>query len=238
MMSSAQSESASRIPIPGDLPEQLVTLLGQFVSPISARAMVRNALAKAERAGDSSVAAILVQLESTTKILIPQEQRGRALAAIRAELGSQTASANHPDEHAEQDDEHEYTVVDIRSERDVSPCRNLAREACKIVGVIGYTAQTVVTAVSELARNIACYAGEGQVRFRIDVDAQLIRVIAEDHGPGIANLEEVLSGNYRSRTGLGRGLLGVRRLAAEFDIQTSEQGTRVVVAFSYGGRIK
>lgn len=125
-------------------------------------------------------------------------------------------------------------VVPIRQESDLNHARMVARETCKLVEIRGYKAQKIVTAVSELARNIARYSNGGRVRFRVDVDRESILVVAEDEGPGIPNLDEILSGNYHSRTGLGRGLLGSRELADHFDIHTAPEGTTVKVAFSYG----
>ena len=125
------------------------------------------------------------------------------------------------------------TVVLIRSEADMNATRVFAREICKLVEMQGYAAQKVVTAVSELARNIARYAGEGRVCFRIDTDAGSIVVVAEDHGPGIEALDVILAGAYRSRTGLGRGLIGVKKLATQFVIETSPSGTRVEIRFRY-----
>jgi serine/threonine-protein kinase RsbT len=52
---------------------------------------------------------------------------------------------------------------------------------------------------------------------------------ATDQGPGIANLSLVLSGDYKSTTGLGRGLIGCKRLATQFDIATGRTGTVVTV---------
>lgn len=212
---------------------ELTGLLERYVSTVTARAMVRNALDKAERTGDRSEDGLLRQLESTAKVLVPPAQRDGAIAAIRAAIDARR-DASPPARDADADADADETVVMIRQEADVSPCRMVARDVCQLVGVRGYRAQKVVTGVSELARNIAHYAGEGWVRFRIDTQAEMIRVVAEDEGPGISNLEEVLAGNYRSRTGLGRGLIGVGKLADEFDIQTSERGTRVTVAFRYG----
>jgi serine/threonine-protein kinase RsbT len=126
-------------------------------------------------------------------------------------------------------------VIPIRGEADMNHARMLARETCKLVALRGYQAQKVVTAVSELARNIARYAGAGRIRFRVDTNTEYIVVIAEDDGPGISNLDEILAGTYRSRTGLGRGLLGSRDLADHFDIRTSPNGTVVKIAFYFGG---
>ena len=127
----------------------------------------------------------------------------------------------------------EQAIVHIRSEADLNAVRMFAREACNLVGMRGYAAQKVVTAVSELARNIRRYVGEGLVRFQIDTDDNRITIIAEDHGCGIADIELVLSGKYRSRTGLGRGLLGAKNLADHFHIETGPQGTTVTLGFDF-----
>jgi serine/threonine-protein kinase RsbT len=131
-------------------------------------------------------------------------------------------------------DQPDDCVIPIRGEGDMNHARMLARETCKLVSLRGYQAQKVVTAVSELARNIARYAGSGRMSFRVDTTSEFIIVTAEDEGPGINNLDEILAGNYRSRTGLGRGLLGSRDLADHFDIHTSPNGTIVKIAFYYG----
>ena len=55
----------------------------------------------------------------------------------------------------------------------------------------------------------------------------MITIRASDRGPGIPDVELVLSGRYRSRTGLGKGLLGVKRLANKFEIDSGPTGTRV-----------
>ena len=58
-----------------------------------------------------------------------------------------------------------------------------------------------------------------------------MRVVAEDDGPGIANLAEILDGAYRSPTGMGLGLRGCRNLMDEFAVDTDPgRGTRVTVA--------
>lgn len=88
----------------------------------------------------------------------------------------------------------------------------------------------VATAVSELARNIYLYAQTGDIRLQLAEAPErslVFSVVAADHGPGIANLEEILAGAYRSKTGLGKGLLGARTLLEDVDIQTSPNGTTI-----------
>lgn len=134
------------------------------------------------------------------------------------------------------DNRDDELVVPIRTETDLNHARMVARETCKLVAIRGYPAQKIVTAVSELARNIARYSHGGQVRFRVDPDDENVIIVAEDRGPGITNLDEILAGGYRSRTGLGRGLLGTRELADNFDINTSDEGTIVTIVFRYGSK--
>jgi serine/threonine-protein kinase RsbT len=56
-----------------------------------------------------------------------------------------------------------------------------------------------------------------------------INVVAEDRGTGISNLDDIMAGRYRSRTGLGKGLLAVKKLVDRFDIRTGASGTRIEV---------
>lgn len=91
----------------------------------------------------------------------------------------------------------------------------------------------VATAVSELARNIVMYAQTGEVRFSVTMSPRMgLTVEARDAGPGIPDVDKILSGSFRSKTGLGMGLRGVKSIAGEFSIQsTPGQGTRVKAVF-------
>ena len=89
--------------------------------------------------------------------------------------------------------------------------------AALIAGYAGFeTAEQtrIATAVSEIVRNAFRYAGGGRVLFALDADRrpQQLVVTVSDDGPGIPDLDAVLEGRYRSRTGMGRGLAGARRL--------------------------
>ncbi|MDP1828836.1 MAG: hypothetical protein Q8L48_36585 [Archangium sp.] len=88
----------------------------------------------------------------------------------------------------------------------------------------------LATAVSELARNIYMYAKTGKVTLRLSEEVAhfFFEVTAVDQGPGIAHLDVILSGAYRSRTGLGRGLIGTRALLDAMVIDSRPgQGTRI-----------
>ena len=90
----------------------------------------------------------------------------------------------------------------------------------------------MVTATSELARNAVDYGGGGIVLIEVlDEGARTgLRLTFDDHGPGIADVEQALTDGYTTGNGLGLGLGGSRRLVNEFDIESSPgKGTVVTV---------
>jgi len=119
----------------------------------------------------------------------------------------------------------------IRIEQDIVATRQRARQIAAAVG-LDITGQTrVATAVSEIARNAYAYAGGGQVDFSIEGSTvpQVLCIRISDHGPGIADLDHVLSGSYKSPTGMGIGVVGTRRLMDRFHIESTPQGTTVTL---------
>ena len=79
----------------------------------------------------------------------------------------------------------------------------------------------------ELTRNIVFYAKKGEL-FIKPIPSYGIEITAIDQGPGIPNLDQILNNTIRSKTGLGLGLSGVKRLMDEFEItSTVNFGTKV-----------
>jgi serine/threonine-protein kinase RsbT len=118
-------------------------------------------------------------------------------------------------------------AVDVQSEWDVSVARARSRELMTALGAKSYEVVKVMTLVSELARNIVLYARGGKISFEPCQSPRSLVVRATDDGPGIPNLPDVLAGRYRSKTGLGKGLLAVKRLSSRFTIHTDSSGTRI-----------
>ena len=91
----------------------------------------------------------------------------------------------------------------------------------------------MVTAASELARNLLIYGGGGEVTLGIagrPSGGAACGSFFEDHGPGIPDIELALKDGYTSGSGMGLGLGGARRLVNEFDLQSQPgQGTRVTI---------
>ncbi|MCJ2019990.1 anti-sigma regulatory factor [Methylobacterium sp. E-065] len=124
-------------------------------------------------------------------------------------------------------------TLPIRSGDDVVRVRQRVRALAIEIG-LGLVDQTkIVTAASELARNTLDYGGGGDVRTEI-VQAGTrkgLRLIFEDQGPGIADIEQAMTDHYTSGGGLGLGLGGAKRLSNEFHIEsTPGAGTRVTIA--------
>lgn len=127
-----------------------------------------------------------------------------------------------------------WPVVSVSLERDddVVAVRQRARRLAELFGFDAQDQTRIATAVSEIARNAFGYAGGGRVDFALDNSAfpQRCRIRVTDHGPGIAALDAVLDGRYRSPTGMGLGVTGARRLMEGFTIDTAPgQGTAVTM---------
>lgn len=120
----------------------------------------------------------------------------------------------------------------IAAEHDVA--RSLL-EATKYAEALGFDEQNnrkVVTAVSEIVRNIIKYAGSGELLIRALEDGPRIgiEVEARDRGPGIVDLDEAMRDHYSSGGTLGLGLPGVKRMMDQLEIDTAPgKGTRVTI---------
>lgn len=114
-------------------------------------------------------------------------------------------------------------TLPIETESDVVAVRQRARGIAELLGFERQDQTRIATAVSEIARNAFNYAGGGRAEFLIEPTAlpQLFRIRVRDKGPGIANLQSILDGEYRSQSGMGLGLLGARRLMDHFRVETA-----------------
>ena len=119
--------------------------------------------------------------------------------------------------------------LEIHSSEDVVRVRQRVR-ALAVESGLGLVDQTkVVTAASELARNTLDYGGGGTVDIELVNGARRgVRLVFEDQGPGIKDIDAALRDGFSTGSGLGLGLCGAKRLCSEFTIQSAlGQGTRV-----------
>jgi serine/threonine-protein kinase RsbT len=120
----------------------------------------------------------------------------------------------------------------VVKEQDVVPFRNRVREyAVKIkMGLVNQT--KLITAASELVRNMLRYANGGKIRIEIVSKGRDngIRLTFADTGPGISNIDLAMKDGYSTGKSLGLGLPGAKRLVNEFNIQTETgKGTTVTI---------
>jgi serine/threonine-protein kinase RsbT len=120
----------------------------------------------------------------------------------------------------------------VTSESDIVAARRQLRDVTREIG-FGITDVTrVVTAGSELTRNMYQYAAGGVVQWqRVEDGGKIgLELVFEDRGPGIPDLDEVMQEGYTSGGGLGMGLPGSKRLMDEMEIDSEiDRGTRIVV---------
>jgi serine/threonine-protein kinase RsbT len=123
------------------------------------------------------------------------------------------------------------SYVTILKEWDIVAARQMGREIAKNIGFGTVDQARITTAISELARNIYLYAGEGKICYEIveSLENKGISITAKDNGPGIRDLSLVMEDGFSTSGGLGAGLPGVRRLMDEFDIESEvDKGTKIV----------
>jgi serine/threonine-protein kinase RsbT len=121
----------------------------------------------------------------------------------------------------------------LRTDEDVLRVRQTVRIWMVAQRTFSLVEQTkMVTATSELGRNVVVHGGGGTARLELLADdGRLgIRVTFQDQGPGIANVEQALVDGFTTGDGLGLGLGGSKRLVDDFEIESEVgKGTRVTI---------
>ncbi len=196
----------------------LLTVLGHHVGPTRAQSIL--ARVRRDLRGPAPPRQLITRLGEGLQAHIGPAASRAAIAEL-----TRLVSGDQPVEAIE---------LELRVESDIARARLAARDLCQALGSSPLAVQKLVTVVSELARNMVIYAGGGALTIRKTEDGRRsVFIAARDHGPGIANLDEILAGRYRSRTGLGLGILGTKRLADRFTIASSTAGTTIELEISY-----
>jgi serine/threonine-protein kinase RsbT len=122
-------------------------------------------------------------------------------------------------------------TVPVQSEPDVVAVRRRVRDASARLGFSLVDQTKVVTAASELARNTVIYGGGGIMQMEtLNGPRNGLRLIFEDKGPGIPDIELALRDGFTTGSGLGLGLGGAKRLVSDFEISSRPgEGTRVAI---------
>jgi serine/threonine-protein kinase RsbT len=122
--------------------------------------------------------------------------------------------------------------VFVSSDADIVLARQMGRALAGTLGFSASEATLIATGISELARNIVLYAGQGEVIIeRLERgERRGVSVVARDEGPGIPDVDQAMQAGYSTSSGLGLGLPGVRRLTDDLEIVSEVgKGTCVTV---------
>lgn len=122
--------------------------------------------------------------------------------------------------------------INVNREQDTIFLRNRVKEWATKIGM-GLVNQTkLITATSELVRNMLKYGGGGTVNIEIVTKGREngVRLIFVDKGPGIHDINQAMKDGFTTGKSLGLGLPGAKRLVSEFDIQSViNEGTTISI---------
>lgn len=123
-------------------------------------------------------------------------------------------------------------TVQIENNMDLVKARQTIRAIALELdyGIVNQT--KLVTAVSELTRNVLLYAGKGEINIEL-IEAGTkkgLRITVTDKGPGIPDVDLAITDGFSTSKGLGKGLSGTKKLMDDFSIHTKiGKGTEVVI---------
>lgn len=126
----------------------------------------------------------------------------------------------------------ELVVSPLITDEDVVRVRKLVRDQLVALGFSLIDQTKMVTAASELARNTLRYGGGGRAEMVLvqNVGRRGLSISFIDEGPGIVDIAKALTDGYTTGGGMGLGLSGARRLADDFNLESSPgNGTRVTI---------
>lgn len=123
-------------------------------------------------------------------------------------------------------------TIDVRGAAEVVSVRHAVRRWAVELGLTLVEQTKIVTAASELARNMVDYGGGGTLTLEYLEDGlrRGLRLTFADQGPGIPDVAMALRDGFTTGSGMGLGLGGAKRLSNEFSIQTAPgEGTRISI---------
>jgi len=123
-------------------------------------------------------------------------------------------------------------VVPIKTSADVVMARQKVRQWATELRFTLVDQTKLVTAASELARNALDHGQGGQMMIEVlnGTARTGLKLVFEDQGPGIPDIEQALKDGFTTGSGMGLGLGGSKRLVNEFDIQSEVgKGTTISV---------
>ena len=122
--------------------------------------------------------------------------------------------------------------ISVAASGDIVAVRHAVRRQAVKINLSLVDQTKIVTAASELARNMLIYGGGGEVTLEVLQEGVRhgLRVHFVDDGPGIPNIYLALRDGFTTGDGMGLGLGGAKRLVNEFNLESAPgKGTRVTI---------
>lgn len=220
-MSSGSSKSLSTDG--SDFAAPLLEVLERSFSTIVARTLLMVARRRAGCSTDplsaGDAAAVIRALEDSLPAYLADTERRRSCeTALKNSLLTSTSPTPPAAKR-----------IAVRSDADLRLVTDTVRTLARELGMSVLDQTKLMTASAELVRNMLQYAGSGEFQVSIvDRPRKGLSISAIDHGPGIPDVGRVMAPSYTSRTGMGIGLQGTKRLMDEFEIESSAaKGTSV-----------
>jgi serine/threonine-protein kinase RsbT len=123
-------------------------------------------------------------------------------------------------------------IISVTTSGDIVAVRHAVRRQAVKINLSLVDQTKIVTAASELARNMLIYGGGGEVTLEVIQEGVRhgLRVHFVDEGPGIPDIDLALRDGFTSGHGMGLGLGGAKRLVNEFNLESAPgKGTRVTI---------
>lgn len=123
-------------------------------------------------------------------------------------------------------------TLPLKTSSDVVLARQRVRQLATEMRFTLVDQTKLVTAASELARNTLDHGKGGSVSIeQVGVGARTgLKLVFEDQGPGIPDIQMALKDGFTTGNGMGLGLGGSKRLVSEFSIESAPgKGTRITV---------
>lgn len=120
----------------------------------------------------------------------------------------------------------------VQAESDVVSVRQTVRAWAQELGFSLVDQTKIVTAASELARNTLKHGGGGDLYIEVLHEGirRGLKLVFEDAGPGISDVNLAMRDGFTTGGGLGLGLGGSKRLVNEFQIESRlGEGTKVTI---------
>lgn len=120
--------------------------------------------------------------------------------------------------------------VIIQREQDVILFRHRVKEFAQKIKMSLVNQTKLITAASELVRNMLKYANGGNITIEVVSRGRDngIRLVFSDTGPGIGDIQLAMKDGWSTSRSLGLGLPGAKRLVNDFTI-TSELNKGTVI---------